>query len=288
MERSRARPLTIKRELVLFQSSVDIIEVLATARSRCLLGAGLTSAGFATFIASVGMSLPLGAVAVLIAGATANCYALAVVSQRVLRSVASRHTERLALLPTPVRPASAAGPLEEEGRVASLLIGAATVEERLAATPELCIEVHTPGAKRWLTLVDPVDDLDDRAAFGDILTRLRLLHIDQEVGTCSDQFLLEALARSPKVASDEREEPLQSGIPVGPMLSEITLSEVAEAEAAAATASEPPAQAIDRLGRRARNGGASVLAAGLLFAVGEGARDESGVARLSNVWRPGL
>merc|ERR1719231_287622 len=122
--------------------------------------------------------------------------------------VASRHTERLTLLPTPFCP-DAGPPVDDADGIASLLVGAATVADRLAATPELRLEIRTPGATRYVTLVDPDGDHDMRAAFGDICSRLRLLDIDLVAGSCTDQYLLEALSEAEKVAIDERFERIE-------------------------------------------------------------------------------
>lgn len=182
-----------------------------------------------------------------------------------------------------------ANPLE------SLLSEAATVQERLAATTELRLSVRTAGEERWFSLVDREEGFverdcgeigslrDDRASFGDLCTRLRLVDIDLTAGTCSDPSLLDALVTSAKVATDERAEVHCSEVPPGPMLSEVTLAEVAQAESGAPT--NAPADAIARLGWRAQLGGVSVLGAGILFGVGEASRDPDGVARWTNLFR---
>mmetsp|Transcript_107582 Transcript_107582/g.302903 ORF Transcript_107582/g.302903 Transcript_107582/m.302903 type:complete len:363 (-) Transcript_107582:95-1183(-) len=280
---ARAQPLSIPQELVLYEAFADMSEIVARARFRCQLGAALATAGFAALLSSISATLSPVALVSLLSCAAANSYALAVVSQRVIRNVAMRHVERLAVLPTP-QVAEARSPADEEPQaaVASLLSGAATVEERLSATAELRLALRTASAERWLVLADP-EDSDGLASFGDICSRARLIHIDVGHGKCTDQALLDALVTTRKVVAEERVEALRDDIPAGPMLSEVTIAALAQVEGAAESAREPPADAVERLGKRARTGGVSVFFAGMLFTVGEGARDPDGAARWTNL-----
>lgn len=213
---------------------------------------------------------------------------------------------------------------EEEDGFASLLFDAATMEERFRATRELRLEVRTGTADRWFSLVDPPTDeevagfaahLGEGAEEGEAaaqpapladLFRLGLLRVNLNVGTCGDQALLDALLESPKVAIDERLEarpaagapaPAQAADggaeggegampPAGELLlSEMTRGDVQQA-AKSANKGIPPAEAIQKLGRRALCGGISVLMAGGLFMAGESARDADGVPRWKNLNLP--
>jgi len=302
-------PLTLTREVVLFRSEEDVQEAVGTAQRRCRLGAVLAAGGFGLVIANAAASLPPAACALLFGGATANSYALAVVAQRLIRNTAARHVERLTVLPTPEPAAdSGAKAARESAGAASLLYLAATVEERLAVTPEVCLEVRTANADRWLVLADlaePDGEEEDlrglhdeaahrRAPFADICRRIGLLHINVDEGTCADQAFLSAMMSTQKVVVEERVEPRQDTAPLlatppdapvcGPMLSEVSLSDVEQA--AKVVSAEAPVEAIERLGWRARAGGLSVLGAGALFMVGESAKDPDGVPRWKNLTLP--
>merc|ERR1712167_315703 len=96
------------------------------------------------------------------------------------------------------------------------------------------------GADRWLALVSRDEHApDDRAAFGDVCTTMRLLHVDSDDGIISDQSFLNAILSSPKVAADERVESLRGDVGTGPMLSELYHEDVAKTEKA--TSFEVPA-----------------------------------------------
>lgn len=266
----------------MFQSSDDIEATLAAASRQCLLGAGCAAAGCAAFLAGAAATFPPAVFGMLCVCGLGNTYAFAVVAQRVLRNVAARHVERIAVLPTELQ-ASPAAEEDEPGGLASLLINAAPVSERLAATRELRLEIRTAGADRWVTLVDPTAEDEHVASFGDLCARLRLLHIDVDVGICGDRPLLDALTKTPKVPVDERVEAREGGgVPSGPMLSEVTIADVLQGETA--VGAESPVTAIARLARRARNGGIGLMVAGALFFIGENARDPDGVARWTNLW----
>jgi len=294
--------------VLLYKSSVDIQEVVNSAQRRCQLGAVFAAGGFGLIIVNAIASIPPAACAMLFGGAAANSYALAVIAQRLIRKVAARHVEQLTVLPTPEKAAGSDVKTGQEGDgAASLLYLAATVEERLAVTPELCLDVRTANANRWLLLADPApldveDDLrgldadagTQRAPFADICGRLGLLHVNADDGTCSDQAFLSAVTSTEKVVLDERVEPRQDAAPLlavppgspvpGPMLSEVSLSDVEQA--ARMVSAEAPAEAVERIGWRARAGGLSVLGAGALFMVGESAKDPDGIPRWKNLNLP--
>eukprot|EP00929_Paragymnodinium_shiwhaense_P038412 TRINITY_DN2028_c3_g1_i2.p1 TRINITY_DN2028_c3_g1~~TRINITY_DN2028_c3_g1_i2.p1 ORF type:complete len:362 (-),score=80.44 TRINITY_DN2028_c3_g1_i2:403-1488(-) len=286
----KAQPLFFDKEMTVFESSVDILEVMAEARSRAVLGAGLAATGFGAVLITASTFLAPPALAVLALGGAANCYALAVIVQRVLLRTAVRHVERITILPTLDHSGSPPPEEEDDNSINSLLSSAATFEQRLLATPELRLEIRQAGAVRYLSLVDRLEDADDdRAAFGDICTRSRLIDIDADAGACADRSLLDAVMMTAKVAAEERVESRRDDISTGIMLSEVTTAEIDEVGSVAAHVAPPHAMRV--LGLRARNGGMSIFAAAVLFAVGESARDEDGVARfnnLPNLQLPGL
>jgi len=306
-QRRPVEPLSFSSEQLLYKSQVEIQDIVVSALFHCRVGAGLAAVGFAALWASIAVSqsLPLPALAVLLCGAGGNSYALAVVAQRLIKKLAERHVESVTVLPC-LTPA-AEEPWAAGTGAQALLLHAASMEERLAVTPELQLQVHTASAVRWLVLADLVDLPEEsadgkdfttklnveQAPFSTLCGRLQLLYIDQQNGTCSDQALLDALLASSKVAVSERVEPrddvvedlrIPPGAPVpGPMLADVTR---ADAEQLAKSASKvPPGIAIDTIGRRALFGGASVLAAGGLFAIGESARDADGAVRWINLKR---
>uniref|UniRef100_A0A7S0FK08 Uncharacterized protein n=1 Tax=Pyrodinium bahamense TaxID=73915 RepID=A0A7S0FK08_9DINO len=306
--RRHVQPLSLPREVLLYQSSVDVQEVVHVAHRRCQVGVTLAAGGFGLILVNSAALIPPAACALLLGGAAANCYALSVVARRLIRNIAARHVERLTVLPTP-EPGSGRGtPVKPQDKgPASLLFAAATIEERLAVTPELHLEMQTASACRWITLADPAgegysedvrglleDDARRRASFADICGRLRLLHVNLDAGTCSDQAFLEALMSTQKLVVEERAEPREDTTPLlatppgastpGPMLSEVMLSDVEQVARVVST--EPPAEAVEKIGWRARAGGMSVVGAGVLFVVGESAKDPDGVPRWKNLNLP--
>mmetsp|Transcript_35582 Transcript_35582/g.101339 ORF Transcript_35582/g.101339 Transcript_35582/m.101339 type:complete len:355 (+) Transcript_35582:81-1145(+) len=298
-QRLRARPLEFTQRMVLYRSEAEVVEVADSARRNCRIGAGLGAVGFAGIIAAIAPAAPPPVLAMMLGGALANSYALAFLAQRLIRKLAARHVERLVVLPseTPKKPPKAPASGEEEGEIASLLFSAATVEERLEATEELRVELHTGTAKRWFSLIDAPEqagafgeEVPQPASFADVCGRSGLLHVDKEEGSCPDPAFLDALLSSKKIVVDERLEPredtgedLSEGAPVDGLLGELSRGDAEEIAQKTAAAREPPAEAIAKLGRRARLGGVSILVAGALFLLGEGARDADGVARWRNL-----
>jgi hypothetical protein len=293
--------LHIVNDLVLYKSPVDIQDVVAAACKNCYLGGGLAILGFGALIASVAPVVPNAVFVTMISGALANCYVLCVIAQRVLRNLAARHVEQLVVMPTLVN-------MEEsqsgDGGAMGLheLSTSATAEENLEVTPELRLEIRTACADHWVTLVQPEADAEieaqpdemRRASFGDLCQRLRVLHIDADKATlCPDAALLAAFFATPKVVAEERREArtdsqltsslrVPEGTPApGPMLSDLTVADVEEGHRTVSLF--PPAMEIDKIGRRARNGGLAILLTGGLFFVGESARDADGVARWTNL-----
>lgn len=272
------------------------------------MGAGLGVGGISIIVTSAAGSMPLPACTMLLGGAAVYAYGLSFIARRLMRSLAARHVERLVVLPADRASAAAEDALrqlaqkqEQHGVAASLLFSAATIEERLSATAEVCLEVRTATANRWLKLADLPDveehysgfDEDSLGApFSDICGRLHLLHfqLDQE-GTCYDHAFLTAVLESDKRIVDERIEPRSDATPLlteppvqGPMLSEIEVSDIEQV--ANSVSKDAPADVVSKLGRRARMGGLSVFGAGLLFAIGESAKDPDGVPRWGNLNLP--
>lgn len=303
----KARPLDFTAEFTAYKSHSDIKEITQLARRNCQMGAVLGASGFAALLAAVSPFMPLPALAALLGGAAANCYILVVMGQRLLGKLAARHVERVVILPTPEEsrgrePERPVGKGDED-KFASILFSAATVEERLQSTPELRVKIRTGSAERYFSLIDIPEDLEAHgfatdlgqgavegefanrpAAFGDLCSRIGLLHVDMEDGIFPDQPLLDALLSSGKIVVDERAEALEDGghrQHTGPMLSEMTVGDVEQA--ARIVDSESPAKSIVKIGRKAVLGGASVMVAGMVFFAGENARDKDGVARWRNL-----
>lgn len=310
----RARPLEFTQKFQLYKSAIDIQEVAATARRRCQVGAALAATGFSIFLASVAPALPLPGLVMLASAAAANTYALVVTSRRLIRKLAAQHVECIRILPLPEgEPDDLKEPEDEdEGGFASLLFDAATLEDRLAATRNLPLELSTGTTTRLFLLVDPPPDCADLsrltaelgeggessgsrpAAFAD-LCKLGLIRIDSSSGSCADPALLAALLDSQKVVVEEQIEPRADSIfapsmdPETPIRGELLLSSMtcADVEEASKAASKGiPAESIEKLGKRARLGGVSVLVAGGLFLLGENARDPDGTPRWKNLNLP--
>lgn len=272
------------------------------------MGAGLGVGGIGMIVASAAGSMPLPACAMLLGGAAVYAYGLSFIARRLMRNLAARHVERLAVLPADNPSAAAEETLrrlaqerEQHGAATSLLFSAATIEERLSATAEVCLEVQTATANRWLKLADLPDaeehyggfDEDSLGApFSDICRRLHLLYFNLvQEDHCRDHAFLSALLASDKRIVDETIEPRSDATPLlndppvhGLMLSEIQVSDVEEV--AKSVSKDAPADVVSKLGKRARMGGLSVFGAGLLFAIGESAKDADGVPRWGNLNLP--
>merc|ERR1719408_804694 len=65
----RARPLSNTADVVLYKSSVDIQEIVMSARQNCLVGGGLAVAGFGVLIASIAPAMPPAVFAAMLGGA---------------------------------------------------------------------------------------------------------------------------------------------------------------------------------------------------------------------------
>lgn len=312
-QKRRARPLTFTEDVVLYRAGVDIQLVASQARKQCHIGAALSATGFATLLLSLAPTMPLPLLAALCGGASVNCYALTVIAGRLIQKLGAKHVDQVTILPTPPPDPKKDTPKEpdERDRFASILYSSATVEDRLIATPELRLQIRTGGTVRWLSIVDLPDDFhqasafsaglaegategeraDTPASFGDICRRLKFFEADLEDSMCADQPLLHALISSDKIVVDERAERLDSccaALAVAPgdpvlMFSEFTVGDVEEVAAAVSKSKIKPVSYIHKLGRYAMFGGGSVLLGGCVFFVGEGARDEYGVARWINL-----
>lgn len=284
-----AKPLVYKKEFILYESSIRAQELIVTACFRSRLGGGLAAGGFVAMLAGMANSLPPVGFATLLLGAMGNSYALAIMAQRVIKGMATRHVERIVMEPTPDAASATDGDDKKSSSVAALLTSAATVEERVAATPEIALRIRTLDTDRWILLADPMED-DRRASFGEICDRLGLLHVAADTGACVDPALATAILTSSKVVVEERAEPRTDVAELlrkpagsaGLMFGEVSMEDV-DRGAAVAAGRAPPLDAAETIGRRSVWGGMSVLLAGCLFIIGESARDADGVARWKNL-----
>ncbi|CAE7210371.1 unnamed protein product, partial [Symbiodinium sp. CCMP2456] len=94
-------PLSFDKETLIFQSDVDMQEVVAASRWKCMLGGGLGITGFYALIASLSLhgSLPLELAMVFCAGLCANAYAHFITAQKLIRKLAARHVDQLSVMP---------------------------------------------------------------------------------------------------------------------------------------------------------------------------------------------
>eukprot|EP00931_Biecheleriopsis_adriatica_P046801 TRINITY_DN26922_c0_g1_i1.p1 TRINITY_DN26922_c0_g1~~TRINITY_DN26922_c0_g1_i1.p1 ORF type:complete len:353 (-),score=107.16 TRINITY_DN26922_c0_g1_i1:5-1036(-) len=277
------RPLTFTSDVLIFESEVDVQELVLIARRKCVAGAGLAMAGFYALLSSLSSAggLPL---------------------ELLMFLSFSAAVDRVTVLPTPQNSAQEQEQEEKERTAAEkLLLNLASTEERLRVTPEVRLQVRTASSERWLSLVEPLEFEDEneesgdtrKASFADLCGQLRLLDIDEEAGMCHEQALVSALKASKKVVVDERAEPRSDAgpsleVPMGAPAPGVMLSEVMKTDvekAAKMASSEGIADAIDNIGRRALFGGTCVLGGGLLFVVGERSRDADGVPRWNNLRR---
>ncbi|CAL1126581.1 unnamed protein product [Cladocopium goreaui] len=90
-------PLRFEEKTLIFESQVDVKEVILTSRRKCQIGAALSICGFNTFLASLSLhgalSMQLCMAACL--GLIANAYIKLATSQRLVARLADRHVERL-------------------------------------------------------------------------------------------------------------------------------------------------------------------------------------------------
>ncbi|CAE7531714.1 unnamed protein product [Symbiodinium natans] len=296
-------PLSFEKETLIFQSDVDMQEIVAMSRWKCLLGGGLGLTGFYALLASLSLhgSLPFELAMVFSAGLCANAYAHFVTAQKLIRKLAARHVDQLWVMPLEAKEKP-----QEKGGAHSLLLETASTEERLAATPSLDLRLKTASSERWLSLVEPMVDeslkfkLDDdsadlsqKASMHEIFN-LGLLDIDESAGKCHDTPLLAALKLSKKVVAEETAEPrtdiapflrVPEGAPApGERLDTVAASEVERAIKVKVETGVVPS--IEAIGWRAQWSGAAILVAGCLFSVGERARDKDGTARWNKLKLP--
>ncbi|CAJ1342614.1 unnamed protein product [Effrenium voratum] len=289
-------PLSFQEETLIFSSDVDVQEAALQARRKCKMGAALSTAGLSTFLASLSLSgtLPLQLLMVGATGLVLNSYLKLTIAQKLITKLAARHVERLWVLPT------AAGEAPKVDGAEKLLLESASIEERLDATKELPLRIRTTTCEHSLVLVDPfaeneakyklddaLPDLSAKASMAE-MCKLGLLDIDADAGKCHNAALVAALKATRKVLVDEEMEPRHvnssfANMKPG-MLSEVTRAEVERAMRVTPEASA--AAEIEAVGWRASRSGAALMAVGLIFTVGEQARDPDGVARWKNIKLP--
>lgn len=295
-------PLRFEEKTLIFESQVDVKEVILTSRRKCQIGAALSICGFNTFLASLSLhgalSMQLCMAACL--GLIANAYIKLATSQRLVARLADRHVERLEVKTE--RDGDGDGPsVKEMDAAQKLLLDGASMEERLAVTKELQVKLRTARNEHSFFLVDSMDEalkykLDDAApeaaqkATMAAMCKLGLIDINEASGKCFDVALLSALKTSDKILVDEEVEPRFTDGPLGQesagwMLSEVTKDEVDRA--ARLTPDASAIQEIQAVGSRAQWSGAALMGVGLLFTIGENARDSDGVAKWNKLKMPG-
>eukprot|EP00434_Breviolum_minutum_P015799 symbB.v1.2.013916.t1/scaffold987.1/size146359/6 len=175
-----------------------------------------------------------------------------------------------------------------------LLLDGASMEERLGATKELYVKLRTARNDHRFLLVDSIDEsmkykLDDavpelgqKATMG-AMCKLGLIDINEARGKCHDAALVAALKTSPKILVEEEVEARFAS--AGAMLSEVTKDEVDRA--ARLTPDASAVQEIQAAGTRAQWSGAALMGVGLIFTLGENARDADGVAKWNRLKLPG-
>mmetsp|Transcript_20001 Transcript_20001/g.46555 ORF Transcript_20001/g.46555 Transcript_20001/m.46555 type:complete len:363 (+) Transcript_20001:72-1160(+) len=296
---TEAKPLKLQSQLQLYVAPTDIQEIGSHAYAQLRWGTGLAAVGFTTFLYSIAPTLPPPLLAGLCAGASANLYGLWSLSNKSLRRFALRHVEEIALLPSSSGTGTDQESPEKSEHSQSLMEAArsaATMEDRLEATPSLELEIRTATTRHWVRLV-PAQSDDSRASFADICSRMRLLHLDVENGISADPPLLKALAESSKVAAEEQAIhrtdvgawlalPDASAQPHPLLFTDVQKEEVAKVGSTPTAA--PPSTIITQLGQRAFYAGVGVFVAGASFLVGEAAKDADGVPRWSNLRIPTL
>lgn len=294
-------PLRFEEKTLIFESQVDVKEVILTSRRKCQIGAALSICGFNTFLASLSLhgalSMQLCMAACL--GLIANAYIKLATSQRLVAKLADRHVERLEVK---TETHGSVPSVKEMDAAQKLLLDGASMEERLAVTKELQVKLRTARNEHSFFLVDSMDEalkykLDDAApdaaqkATMAAMCKLGLIDINEASGKCFDVALLSALKTSDKILVDEEVEPRFTDGPLGQesagwMLSEVTKDEVDRA--ARLTPDASAIQEIQAVGSRAQWSGAALMGVGLLFTVGENARDSDGVAKWNKLKMPGM
>eukprot|EP00971_Amphidinium_carterae_P283388 5626092-Amphidinium_carterae.1 len=290
-----AEPLRMQSRLSLY-ASASIEEIGAHAMKQLYVGTGLAASGFSLVVWSLPASVPPAMVAMACTAGALNLYALWVLTFRSFRRYALRHVEEITILPFGTDEPEASDCARES--VAEAAKSAATMEERLAATQTIPLEIRTATTEHWVELVPKgTAGIDgDLASFSDVLNRLRLLHVDIENGTSADAALLKALTESTKVAAEERALNrtdvgpwlrVPDGVEPQPLLLTETRQEDVERVGSTPT-DTAPSIVIEKIGNTALYAGCGIFVTGMICLAGEKAKDEDGVPRWINLRIPGL
>lgn len=267
----KALPLQFDEEWSLYKSDIEGQTLFESVHRKCQVGAMLSSLGAFSTLVGLSSFAPVPVVAAFSVGVVVNCYMLFSRSKGVLRQLALRHVDSLAVstsadVAESAPPKSAIGMDWEE-----------TMDARLDATPVVYLSIRSPNVTRRVTLGFPAPGTDsaDRPQFGNgIYEKLRLFHVDlEDEDACQDLSLLTAVLETSKVIVDEEVEcrddvpnwlqfPNGAGAP-GVMLSAVTNLAVDRVEHA--ISDEPPIDAAVQIGRKALAGGFSAFAGGTFF-----------------------
>lgn len=275
-ERVAASPYVVSAEVVIYEAPAVVPELVADARRKVTVGAGLASVGFAAVGACIVTTATPTTLALLVAALSVNAATLASYTQKSLLGLASQHVEKISLLPLNTepkqeQPCAAQSGEQEQG----------TAEERLAATDKVRLLVRSANVDRTLLLTNVAAAWqgaryaglvsDDRIEFVDVCQRLRLLDADPSAATSSDEALVEALFGTSKVIAEEHVE-CRTDIPEvmrppadfpGLRLSAKTRSDVKRVPMGIPRS--PPTDGIKSLGKRAIRGGVIMLCGAAFF-----------------------
>lgn len=267
----QASPYVISSELVVYETPAVVPELLTGVRQQFMAGAGLASVAFAAVGACIATTTAPTTLALLVAALSVNAATLVTYTQQSLKGLATKHVEKIVLLPVdPSKDAQGGG---EQG----------TAAERLAATDQVRVLVRSANVERTLLLTNVAAAWqgaryaglvsDDRIEFGTVCTRLRLLDADPEAATSKDLPLLLALLSSPKVIAEELIE-CRADVPeimrVKDDFPGLKLSAKTQSEAKRVPEGmprSPPIDDIKNLGKRAIRGGILMLCGAALFVV---------------------
>jgi len=294
------RPLSFKEETLIFESEVDVKEVVLAARRKSQMGAAMSIGGFYAFLASLSIhgALSMELLMAACVGLIANAYVKLATSQSLIIKLADRHVERMEVQTKTLEDGPA---VKDMDAAQKLLLDGASMEERLDATKELYVKLRTARNDHRFLLVDSIDEsmkykLDDavpelgqKATMG-AMCKLGLIDINEARGKCHDAALVAALKTSPKILVEEEVEARFVDGPLGQASAGAMLSEVTKDEVDRAARLTPDASAVQEIqaaGTRAQWSGAALMGVGLIFTLGENARDADGVAKWNRLKLPG-
>mmetsp|Transcript_98396 Transcript_98396/g.195095 ORF Transcript_98396/g.195095 Transcript_98396/m.195095 type:complete len:374 (-) Transcript_98396:80-1201(-) len=278
-----APPLSVSAELCVYESPVDLLSLARRARRNSFVGAGMGVCGFMSVLASSTAETSSTMQLLVCAGAAFFIYKHAVMLPRSIPFIALRHVERIVVLPT------------TDVTDVTKASGETSMDDQLAATSELQLQILTTNLRLQMTLNEPADMWDGarysglvndtRTTFVTMLQERQALHVDEVsssgkpgLPTSADPALLQALAASTKVIAQQEVDCRTDVDDVLKLPSDgqkLASEQLADKKSKSSRRRVPPAVEIKQLGISSLISGCVFLMAGSIFIAKSAAQDAS-------------